>query len=61
MRFVVDIDGSAKGVEVVAAEPEGFFEAAALKAVERYTFKPAVKNGEAVSCMMTQRIRFDLD
>ena len=61
LQFVVDKDGNVKKVELAAAEPVGFFEEAALKAVERYRFKPAVKNGEAVSCMMTQRIRFDLD
>lgn len=61
LRFVVDIDGSVRKVEAVAAEPVGIFEEAALKAVERYKFKPAIKNGDAVNCLMTQRIRFDLD
>jgi protein TonB len=61
LRFIVDVDGSVKNVAVTAAEPVGIFEEAALKAVHRYTFKPAVKNGEAVSCMMLQRIRFGLE
>jgi protein TonB len=61
LHFVVDVDGSVEKVEVAEAEPMGIFEEAALEAVERYKFKPAVNNGKAVRCMMTQRIRFDLD
>jgi len=60
LRFVVDKDGSVKEVNVAAAEPTGVFEEVAVKAVKRYRFKPAVKNGETVNCMMAQRIRFDL-
>lgn len=61
VRFVVGVDGCIGKAEVVAAEPEGIFEEAALKAIERYKFKPAIKNGETVNCIMKQRIRFYLD
>lgn len=61
LRFVVDTEGMAEKVEVVAADPVGIFEEAALKAVTRYRFKAAIKNGEAVNCIIKQRIRFTLD
>jgi protein TonB len=61
LRFVVDTEGVAGKVSVVAADPEGLFEEAALKAVARYKFKPALKNGDAVNCIVTQRMQFSLD
>lgn len=61
LRFVVDTDGVAGNVTVSAAEPEGIFEEAAMKAVVRYKFKPALKNGDAVNCIVTQRMQFSLD
>jgi len=61
LRFVVDVEGIAEKIEVVSSDPAGIFEEAALKAVQRYRFKPAVKGGEAVKCIIKQRIRFTLD
>jgi protein TonB len=61
LGFTVDTEGVAKDIEVVASEPAGVFEKAALKAVARYKFKPATKDGEAVSCRIKQRILFELD
>lgn len=61
LRFVVDTEGIAGKVEVVAADPAGIFDEAALKAVAQYRFKPAIKNGEVVNCITKQRIRFTLD
>jgi protein TonB len=61
LRFVVDTEGAATKAVVTAAEPEGIFEEAALKAVARYKFKPALKKGEAVNCIVTQRVQFSLD
>lgn len=61
LRFVVDTEGIAEKMEVVSADPVGIFEEEALKAVARYRFKPAVKNGENVKCITMQRISFKLD
>jgi protein TonB len=61
LRFVVNTEGVAGNVTVAAAEPEGIFEEAAMKAVARYKFKPALKNGDAVNCIVTQRMQFSLD
>lgn len=60
LRFVVDTEGVPGKVEVLSADPVGIFEEAAMKAVARYRFEPALKNGEAVNCIMKQRIIFTL-
>jgi protein TonB len=64
LKFVVDTDGTAKEPEVVKAEPEevlDIFSEAALKAVERYKFKPAMKNGKAVLCIVKLPIVFAME
>jgi protein TonB len=57
---VVDVDGLAKEAQVVTAQPEGVFEEAAFKAIERYKFKPAVKGGKTVTCIVKLPIAFQL-
>jgi len=64
LKFVVDVDGNAKEAEVVSADPPevlDMFSEAALKAVERYKFKPAVKNGNDVLCIVKLPISFTLE
>ncbi len=61
LKFVVDMDGTAKEVQVVVSEPEGVFEDAALKALNRYRFRPAIKNGKEVLCIARLPINFRLD
>jgi len=61
LRFVVDTDGNAKEAEVVTGEPEGVFDEAALKAVERYKFKPAMKAGKPVNCIVKLPISFTME
>jgi protein TonB len=58
LRFVVDIEGYAGEPEVVSAEPEGVFEEAALDAVAEYRFKPALKDGKPVNCIVKMPIEF---
>ena len=61
LRFVVDLEGMVRDAEVVKAEPAGVFEEAALKAIERYRFRPAVKDGKTVMCNAAMTIAFVLD
>lgn len=61
LRFVVDVDGNPKEAEVVKGEPEGVFDDAALKALERYKFKPAIKGGKPVNCIVKLPIVFQMD
>lgn len=60
LRLVVGSDGVAHEAEVVEAEPEGVFEESALAVVVKYKFKPAVKNGENVDCIVKLPIKFTL-
>lgn len=61
LKFVVDTDGEAKEAKVEESEPVGIFDEAALKALERYRFRPAVKNGKTVLCIVRLPIAFRLD
>lgn len=61
LKFVVDTDGLPKEAKVEVSEPEGVFDEAALKALERYRFRPAVKDGKTVLCIVKLPISFRLD
>jgi periplasmic protein TonB len=60
VAFTVGADGSTSDVKVVDAQPRRVFDRAAMDAVERYRFTPAMKDGVAVSSTKQQRIEFKL-
>lgn len=60
VSFTVDPDGSTSDVKVVESQPRHVFDRAAIDAVERYRFNPAMKDGTAVSSVKQQRIEFKL-
>jgi protein TonB len=60
VSFTVDPDGSTSDVKVVESQPRHVFDRAAIDAVERYRFNPAMKDGVAVSSVKQQRIEFKL-
>jgi protein TonB len=60
VSFTVDPDGSTSDVKVVESQPRHVFDRAAIDAVERYRFNPAMKYGTAVSSVKQQRIEFKL-
>jgi TonB family protein len=60
IRATVDKDGYAREPEVVSAEPEGVFEEAALDAIAESRFKPAIKDGKRVDCVVILPIKFEL-
>jgi len=61
LRIHVDQDGAVREVTVVQAEPPGVFENAAMDAVRKWRFTPALSRGTAVSMWMTLPVRFALD
>lgn len=61
LRLFVDQEGAVREVNVVRAEPAGVFEDAAVEAVRRWQFTPAVSRGAAVGMWMTLPVRFALD
>ncbi|MBQ4854698.1 energy transducer TonB [Rhodanobacter sp. B2A1Ga4] len=60
VSFTVDPDGTTSNVKVVDSQPRHVFDRAAIDAVERYRFNPAMKDGTAVSSVKQQRIEFKL-
>lgn len=60
VSFTVDPDGTTSDVKVVESQPRHVFDRAAVDAVERYRFNPAMKDGVAVSSVKQQRIEFKL-
>ena len=58
LHFTVSIDGSVKDAIVSKSKPEGTFDEAALRAVEKWAFEPVVENGEAVEKRAGVRMMF---
>jgi outer membrane biosynthesis protein TonB len=59
----VDKEGNPQEPEVVSTEPDdvaGVFDDAAIDTVKRYKFKPAVKDGKPVDCIVKLPISFTL-
>ncbi len=63
VRFVVDSTGQAQEPEIARVEPkevEGIFEESALAVVKKYKFRPAMKGGKAVDCIVNLPIKYSL-
>lgn len=56
--FTVTPEGRTTDVHVVDAQPRHVFDRAAMEAVSRYRFKPAMRGGVAVSSTTQQKIEF---
>jgi protein TonB len=61
LEFVVDADGTARGIEVISSSPGDIFTRAAIRAVERWRFSPGIKSGRPVSVRVRQKVTFELD
>lgn len=60
VSFKVDTNGRTSDVKVVDSLPRRVFDRAAIEAVGRYQFTPAMKDGVAVVSTRQQRIEFKL-
>lgn len=61
LRILVSAGGAIESIKVAKSEPEGFFDSAALSAVKRWRFEPAIQAGRAVAAWTQQRIKFELN
>ena len=61
VEFTIQTDGSVDDAVVMQAEPEGFFEDAALSAISKWKFKEKLINGVAVPQRAAQLLQFKLD
>lgn len=59
VRLYISARGSVDNAEVVHAEPRGDFEEAALDAVRRMVYDPAVRNGQPVKSQKLIEVTFD--
>lgn len=60
LRFIVTKEGRVIEPSVVKAEPPGIFDNSALKAILRWRFKPAIKDGKAVDVIIIAPLKFEL-
>ena len=60
VEFTVGADGSVSGAHVISSNSH-VFDSAAIQAVSRSKFKPALKNGQPVSSTLQRRIDFNLE
>jgi protein TonB len=60
VSFTVETDGRTSDVKVVDSQPRHVFDRAAMDAVEKYRFTPAMKDGAPVTSIKQQRIEFKL-
>jgi len=61
VEFLIGAEGEVREPKVVAAEPAGVFEKAALAAIRRWRFAPEAGQGEGAVRRARQVIRFRLD
>ena len=60
VSFSIRPDGKTDDIHVVDAQPRRVFDRAAMDTVRRYQFKPAMKDGVAVSTTRQLKIEFNL-
>lgn len=58
VEFTVATDGSVENPHVVDSKPRRVFDRAAIQAIERYKFKPAVQDGQPVASVVRRTIDF---
>ena len=62
VKFMVTKLGTVENVQVIQAEPSGYFERAAVKAAQRFKYKPKVINGEPVGVAgVRKKITFKIE
>jgi protein TonB len=60
VQYTVNVDGSVSNISVVSAEPRHVFDSAAIDALRRAKFSPAVRDGTAIASQQQKRIEFKL-
>ncbi len=60
VQFIVDVEGNVKDVVVVASTGRGMFDEPARRAVSRWLFKPASRNGKPVPVRCVVNVDFKL-
>lgn len=58
VEFTVSAEGSVENPHVIDSSPRHVFDSAAIQAIKRSTFKPALKDGDPVVSTLRRRIDF---
>lgn len=61
VEITVDRNGGVRNPRVVQASPPGVFDQAAVEAIQRWRFKPALREGAPVEQRVRQKVNFHLD
>jgi len=61
LNIQVGPSGAIESVKVDQSEPRGFFDEAAIKAIRRWRFEPAITKGQSVAAWTKQKIKFELN
>jgi TonB family protein len=61
LSFVVNEEGSVIDIKVVKAEPKRMFNRSAIRAMSKFTFKPAIHKGKAVIVRMKHIINYEIE
>lgn len=60
LEFTVGVDGKVKNVSVVRSQPARVFDREAIRAMQQWTFEPALQGGQPVETRKRRRIEFTL-
>jgi protein TonB len=60
LQFVIGADGRVRDVEVSQASPPRVFDREAVRAMQQWTFEPALRDGQPVESRARRRIEFQL-
>ena len=60
LEFTVGADGRVKNVSVARAQPTRVFDREAIRAMQQWTFRPALNDGQPVETRRKQRMEFKL-
>jgi protein TonB len=61
VQYTVNVDGSVSNIQVTSAEPRHVFDNAAIDALRRAKFSPAMRDGTATASQQQKRIEFKLN
>lgn len=61
VQFTVNTDGDVVDAHVIASDPNHVFDRAAVSAISRWKYKPALRNGKPMAVTMRRRVEFKLN
>ena len=60
LEFTIGTDGKVKNVAVVKSQPARVFDREAIRAMQQWTFEPALQNGQPIETRKRRRMEFTL-